>query len=82
MQPETMLKSDDLKIEASENSSPRDFDFLFGKWKIRNRKLKTRLQNSTEWTEFEAAGECRGILNGFGNIDSFCAEFGGNAFEG
>ena len=55
MQTETILTGSDLKIEPFENSSARDFDFLFGKWKIRNRKLRTRLKNSTEWTEFEAA---------------------------
>jgi len=71
-----------LEIVASETSSQNDFDFLIGKWTIHNRKLKTRLNNSTEWTEFEAAAECRTILNGFGNIDSFQTVFDGKQFEG
>jgi hypothetical protein len=71
-----------LEIVASETSSQNDFDFLIGKWTIHNRKLKTRLNNSTEWTEFEAAAECRTILNGFGNIDSFQTVFDGKPFEG
>ncbi len=71
----------DLNIVASAKSSPNDFDFLTGKWKIQNRKLKTRLNNCTEWIEFEAFGECCKILNGFGNRDTFKTEFGGTSFE-
>jgi hypothetical protein len=72
----------DLNIVAAKNSSPADFDFLSGKWRIHNRKLKTRLNNCTEWIEFEASGECRKVLNGFGNTDSFKTEFEGKPFEG
>jgi hypothetical protein len=71
----------DLNIAASANSSASDFDFLAGKWKIHNRKLKTRLNNCTEWIEFEAFGESCKILNGFGNRDTFKTEFGGTSFE-
>ena len=72
----------DLNIVAAEASSPDDFDFLIGKWLIRNRKLNARLADCDEWTEFEAVGECRRILNGFGNIDSFKTDFDGQPFEG
>jgi hypothetical protein len=77
-----ITSSGDLDIVASANSSPDDFDFLVGKWSIHNKKLKTRLNNCTDWAEFEARGECRKILNGFGNIDSFVTEFDGQPFEG
>jgi hypothetical protein len=80
---ESLFNSDgDLTIIAAENSSPDDFDFFVGKWKVHNRKLKTRLNDCTEWTEFEALSECRKILNGFGNTDSFKTEFDGKPFEG
>jgi len=72
----------DLDIPASKTSSPDDFDFLVGKWKIHNRKLNKRLAACEDWTEFAAAGECRKILNGFGNIDSFTTEFDAQPFEG
>jgi len=78
---EPTFSSKDLDIVAAANSSPGDFDFLFGKWKIHNRKLKTRLNNCGEWIAFEAFGECRKILKGFGNSDSFKTEFGGTSFE-
>ena len=50
----------------------RDFDFLFGRWRIHNRKLTDVLDpESTEWVEFEATGEARPVLGGLGNVDSF-----------
>ena len=73
--------NDDLNIVPAKNSSHTDFDFFIGKWKIHNRKLKSRLTNCDEWIEFEAAQECSPILNGFGNQDFFHANFDGKAFE-
>lgn len=72
----------DLQITASPTSSENDFDFMIGSWKIRNRKLKTRLNNCDEWTEFEARQDFNKILEGFGNIDFFKTDFDGKLFEG
>lgn len=72
----------ELHITASATSSPNDFDFYIGKWNIHNRKLKTRLNNCTEWIEFEATGEMHKILNGIGNTDNFLTSFDGKPFEG
>lgn len=72
----------DLEIVASESSSPDDFDFFVGKWRVHNRKLNKRLAGCAEWTEFEARSEFRKILNGFGNTDSFKTDFDGKPFEG
>ena len=44
--------NDDLIVTPSPTSSQHDFDFYAGKWKIRNRKLKSRLSNSDECTKF------------------------------
>lgn len=73
---------EDLKITASETSSPDDFDFFIGKWRVHNRRLDRRLANCDDWTEFESASECRKILNGFGNADFFKATLDGRPFEG
>lgn len=72
----------ELEIVPSEISSHTDFDFLFGRWTIHNRKLKTRLSNNHQWIEFNATCECRKILQGFGNTDQFITEFDGVLFEG
>lgn len=51
-----------------------DFDFVFGKWHIANRKkVNMTVEGDTEWVEFEAEGEARPILGGLGNIDTYDA---------
>jgi len=72
----------ELIITASSTSSSHDFDFFEGKWKLHNRKLKSRLNHCTEWTEFESTGEMYKVLNGIGNIDNFLATFDRQPFEG
>jgi hypothetical protein len=71
-----------LAIQASSTSSQQDFDFLVGTWKLRNRKLKSRLTHSTEWTSFESRVEMRQILNGLGNIDKYTDQASGKPYEG
>src|SRR5688572_13734043 len=56
-----------------ERDGRHDFDFFHGSWSIRNRRLKKRLQGCAEWEEFDATGECRPVLGGIGNVDSFDA---------
>ena len=76
----------ELQIVASAGSSQNDFDFLVGKWKMLHRRLNKRLENCTDWTEFESVDENRKILNGIGDIDTFSTtELPGNEgklFEG
>jgi hypothetical protein len=73
----------ELEIIASKTSSQNDFDFLAGKWTMHNKKLKTRLNNCTEWEEFESTDENFGmILNGIGNTDIYKSTLDGKPFEG
>jgi len=72
----------ELIITASPTSSKHDFDFFEGKWRLHNKKLKTRLNHCTEWIEFESTQEMYRVLNGIGNIDNFLATFNGAPFEG
>lgn len=76
-------KNGKLEITPSKTSSARDFDYLAGKWTMENKKLKTRLNNCTEWIEFESTSENYGtILNGIGNMDFYRTNFDGQPFEG
>src|SRR6187401_2068030 len=61
----------DLLITASDTSSPSDFDFLVGKWKMHNRHLNKRLANCTEWTEFDSSDENTKILGGNADMDTY-----------
>lgn len=72
----------ELIIKPTSSSSKHDFDFFEGKWKLHNKKLKSRLSNCNEWIEFESTQEMYRILNGIGNIDNFLATFDKQPFEG
>lgn len=72
----------ELKITPSATSSPNDFDFLVGKWKVHNRRLNKILSGSNDWTEFESELHMRKTLNGIGNVENYYATFGGKPFEG
>jgi hypothetical protein len=56
---------------ANTDDGARDFDFLIGSWQVHNRRLRQRLQSSTEWDEFPASNVARQLLGGVGNEDEF-----------
>ena len=76
----------ELKMTASPNSSPNDFDFLVGKWKMHNRHLDKRLANCHTWTEFDSSDVNTKILNGAADMDTYSTTqfpgMGGKLFEG
>ena len=61
----------DLAIKASATSSPSDFDFLVGKWKMHNRHLDKRLENCKDWTEFDSSSVNSKILAGNADMDTY-----------
>ena len=50
-------------------NAPTDFDFIIGDWQVRHRRLNSRLNGCTEWTEFTGRSSTRKILGGFGNVE-------------
>ncbi|MBL0355901.1 MAG: DUF1579 family protein [Chitinophagaceae bacterium] len=64
-------------IKSSTTSSQNDFDFLVGKWKVNNRRLK-----NDEWVEFESELHMRKTIGGLGNVENYYATFDGKPFEG
>ena len=76
----------ELKITASPYSSPNDFNFLVGKWKMHNRHLDKRLANCRDWTEFDSSDVNTKILNGAADMDTYSTTqfpgMGGKLFEG
>ena len=72
----------EIVMIPSSTSSNKDFDFLIGTWKLEHRKLNSRLNNCTEWTEFETTVEDFSILEGMGNMDIGFATVDGKAWQG
>lgn len=54
--------------------SEHDFDFLFGTWRIANRRLAARLKASDEWEMFDSGSEVRAIWSGAGNVEEIVGE--------
>jgi hypothetical protein len=54
-------------------ATPHDFDFLFGSWRIHNRRLDDPFAASESWSEFEARSEAYPILNRLGNVQTYDA---------
>ena len=67
---------------ASATSSARDFDFLQGRWQVKNRKLKQRLANCQEWDSFNSRITLEPTLLGQANVERYFAQFGDAPFEG
>jgi hypothetical protein len=64
-----------MKEEMQAMEGVHDFDFLMGRWKIHNRRLRERLKGSTEWIEFEATSVARPLLHGLANEDEFRTDY-------
>lgn len=57
-----------------EREGARDFDFLKGRWRVHNRRLRERLTGSKVWDEFTATIVARSILGGMGDEDEYRTE--------
>lgn len=74
-----------LRLSEVSGEGRHEFDFIFGCWRIRNRRLVDLTDPSCEeWTEFDASSEAFPVLEGFGHIDRMYVREGGAAdpFEG
>lgn len=61
--------------------SSGEFDFAFGSWRVRHRRLKERLAGCTDWEEFPGTSETRPVLGGSGNIEDNLIGFPGGAYR-
>ena len=53
---------------ATVRSSPRDFDFEFGSWTTRLRRLRHPLTGSNEWVEYQGTTVVRKVWDGRANL--------------
>jgi hypothetical protein len=70
-----------MQTETAVRDGAHDFDFLFGTWRVHNRRLKDPMDGS-EWYDFETVATVRPLWNGKGNIDEFTGETPDGPFEG
>lgn len=59
-----------------------DFNFLFGDWRVENRRLKARLAGCDEWEHFMLDYQAQPLLFGGANMDRIYGDCAGAAFEG
>lgn len=72
-------------LSSMTTSGAHAFDFLFGSWTFRLRKLRdTTDPDCSEWMEFDGTGDAFPILGGLGNVDRLYvpATDDGAGFEG
>ena len=68
------MPGDLIAVGRAVPDGSHDFDFLPGRWRIHNRRLRERLAGSTEWEEFEATSVVRPLWGGSGNTDEIVGE--------
>jgi hypothetical protein len=56
-------------------TSPNDFDFIIGDWRVRHRRLNARLCGCTDWTDFEGQSSTSKTLGGYGNLEDNILDF-------
>jgi hypothetical protein len=54
---------------AGVRDGSHDFDFIYGKWRMPNHRLKKRLAGSHEWDDFITCDEGSPLPGGIGDID-------------
>lgn len=67
-----------LKHHAEQPADGRhDFDFLHGRWRVGNRRLRERLVGCDAWDGFEAYVTCEPVLGGIGNLEAHETDWNG-----
>lgn len=56
-------------LAGTRSPGAEGFDFLLGEWQVLHRKLRTRLEGSSDWYSFPGTLAVRPILAGGGNVD-------------
>ena len=75
----------DLNHDVVSEDGRHDFDFIFGDWTIRNRKLRDVADpRGADWVEFDTTSHAEPILGGLAHIDRIFAgpNSPGGAWEG
>jgi hypothetical protein len=54
---------------VAETDGRRDFDFLFGEWRVEHRRLARRGAGAHDWDAFSGTLACRPLMDGLANVE-------------
>ena len=64
------VSQEPARVRRMPSFQSRAFDFVYGHWRVHNRKLKNVADPMCdEWVEFDATSEVFPILEGIGHVD-------------
>jgi hypothetical protein len=71
-------------MNQAESAVPglHDFDFLVGEWHAHHRKLKQRLADNHEWSEFEGTLVNQPLMGSYSNVDDTVLNIPGAPYRG
>lgn len=70
----TTSAKDGARESAAQPDGQRDFDWMFGTWKGRLKRLLHPLTGSTTWVEYDVTQVTRKVWDGRANMDEFTAD--------
>jgi hypothetical protein len=75
--PDPVTAADDSTASpsAAVRDGSHDFDFIYGKWRMPNHRLKKRLAGSHEWADFIICDEGSPPPGGIGDVDYWKASY-------
>jgi hypothetical protein len=68
-------------VNIRDKSPNHDFDFIFGSWRVRHRRLKDRFAQCDDWEEFSGTATAQPLLGGLGNVDDNVLDLPGGAYR-
>jgi hypothetical protein len=66
---------------AEPGPAVHDFDFYFGRWRVRHRRLTARLAGSDDWEAFDGTSTAWPLLGGAGNVDDNVLELPSGSYR-
>jgi hypothetical protein len=66
---------------AATAGAVHDFDFFFGAWQVKHRRLEQRLADSNEWEEYSGTTRCQAILGGIANFNDSVVHRAGTTYR-
>jgi hypothetical protein len=58
-----------MAYDAEHDDGRRDFHFLYGRWAVRHRRLKTRGAGCDDWEVFAGTSFTQGLMGGLVNVE-------------